>query len=104
MTDLNKYFKTVENQASSKPVPFGAELVAEEYRGFLISRAGTDYLLYAIETKEGGVPPLDLRGSFTTKSKAQAHIDYWCDAAPNIDPFRRPTLTPVKQKFPKGVS
>jgi len=27
-----------------------------------------------------------------------------CVAAPNIDPFRRPTLTLVKQKIPKWVS
>lgn len=77
MTDLAKYFKAVEAQATSKPIPFGSELIAEEYRSFLISRAGSDYLLYAIETKEGTLPPLDLRGSFTTKNKAQAHIDYW---------------------------
>ena len=77
MTELSRYYKTVESQATSKPIPFGSELIAEEYRGFLISRANSEYLLYGIETKEGTLPPLDLRGSFTTKSKAQAHVDYW---------------------------
>lgn len=77
MTDLTQYYKAVVPQASSNPAPVGVEVVAEEYRGFLISRADTEYLLYRVETKEGGMPPLDLRGSFTTKSKAQEHVDRW---------------------------
>ena len=76
MTDVTKYYKAVERHLGSQ-IPKDAELVAEEYRGFLISRADSEYLLWKIETKEGGLPPLDLRSLFTTKGKAQTHIDSW---------------------------
>jgi hypothetical protein len=49
----------------------------EEYRGFLISRADSEYILYRIETLEGGPPPLDLRGDFTTRTRAKEHLAAW---------------------------
>lgn len=77
MTETAKYYKELVPQAASNPVPYGAELVAEEYMGFLMSRVGSENTLWHCETKEGGLPPLDLQGQFTTKGKLATHIANW---------------------------
>jgi hypothetical protein len=57
------------------PPPPNYKMYAIEYRGFLIARETSEYVLYSIKTIDDGKPPPSLRGSFTLISKASAAID-----------------------------
>lgn len=73
--DVTKYYKEVQSQASSNPIPWGAEMVGYTYRGFIISRATNEFMLWQITLDDGNKPPVPLRGSFTKKSMAEFTID-----------------------------
>jgi hypothetical protein len=73
MTDKVTFYRHVEPAA---PYPQASlKAFGEEYRTFQILRNNDEYLLYSIHTNEGGIPPLALRGHFTTKDKAKIAID-----------------------------
>lgn len=74
--NLTRYYKEREYSAPYKPP--SSELFAIEYKGFLVTKDSSEYLLWGIKTLEGGKPPIPLRSSFTTKDKAMIHIDtFW---------------------------
>jgi hypothetical protein len=52
---------------------------ADEYRSFLIVRTDSDFILYAINTLEHGLPPRYLQGLYTTKERAKASIDMFLE-------------------------
>ena|SRR5258708_37996320 len=82
-----KYYKYME-PVSSYP-PANSALYAFEYKGFIVSREGTDYILWCIKTLEDTLPPLSLRGRFTTKQLATNHIDaFWDQEKKNKEAHR----------------
>lgn len=75
--NLASYYKYVAPVSPQYP-PSSFQLEAFEYRGFLIKRVDNpDHLHWQIRTKENGLPPLELRSSFTGKQRAMACLDDW---------------------------
>jgi hypothetical protein len=71
------YFRYKEPQ---QPDPYnwfgmGMEEYGTDYRGFMIVRRDRETTLYEIKTKEDGIPPIPLRGSFTSQGKCMYYID-----------------------------
>lgn len=66
---------TLREDPATKTPNYNFQEVGQEYRGFLVSRANSEYLLWTIETLEGTKPPIPLRSAFTMKSRATKAID-----------------------------
>ena len=75
--DSVTYYRHVEPVAT--PVPLHSEVYGFLYRTFLIVRRDTNYMLWSIELEDHAEPPLELRGSFTTKDKAMSQVDTFLD-------------------------
>ena len=73
--DKVTYFRYVEPQQPNPYNWFGMEEYGTEYRGFMIVRRDRETTLFEIKTKEDGLPPIPLRGSFTGQGKCMFCID-----------------------------
>jgi hypothetical protein len=78
MTEEVRYYRHVQPVASPPPPP-NTEMFGFEYRTFLVVRRDTNYMLWSIEMQDHSKPPLELRGSFTTRAKARSQIDAFLD-------------------------
>jgi hypothetical protein len=78
-----KYYKYTEPSAPHPPSS-RYQLDAFEYRGFLLARVSSEFTHWKITALEGGSPPRILQGTFTTKTRAMAHVDdFWLQEEKN---------------------
>jgi hypothetical protein len=80
MSDPATYYRYIEPPVGNAKPPSNYQREAYDYAGFIIARVeNPDYLHYRILTSDWGLPPLELRSSFTDKLRAEKHLTDWWD-------------------------
>jgi len=76
MPSITEYYKF---RQTIPDIPANTELYGSEYRGFLIAREDSQYVLWEIKLLDNTKPPIPLRSAFTTRTLAQRAIDAFLD-------------------------